>query len=120
MYREVNPQPQAQARLDKSSILGLYGMAPQQQQRGLQPVLEDGGTQHQMFQQGQQSAQQTAYPQQYQQQQQQQQPQPNVNNFGDVPQGVRHASNESAAFVGFAGEGRHSPDAFAGLSARYV
>ncbi|KAK5140115.1 Protein gts1, partial [Rachicladosporium monterosium] len=59
MYREVNPQPQAQARLDKSSILGLYGMAPQQQQRGLQPVLEDGGTQHQMFQQGQQSAQQT-------------------------------------------------------------
>ncbi|KAK0937624.1 Protein gts1 [Friedmanniomyces endolithicus] len=122
MYREVNPQPQAQAqaRLDKSSILGLYGMAPQQQQqqRGLQPVLEDGGAQQQMFQQGQQQAQQTSYPQQYQQQQQPQNP--NTNQFGNVPQGVRHASNESAAFVGFAGEGRHSPDAFAGLSARYV
>ncbi|TKA75182.1 hypothetical protein B0A55_05168 [Friedmanniomyces simplex] len=141
MYREVNPHPQPQGRLDKSSILGLYGMASQQQQRGLQPVMEDGGAQQQMFQQSQQPAQQSAYqqqqplpyPQQQQQQQQQQrsvtvpvQHQQNTNTntdmnpFGNAPQGVRHVSNESAAFVGFAGEGRHSPDAFAGLSARYV
>ena len=33
-------------------------------------------------------------------------------------QGVRHVSNESVDFVGMGG--RHSPDAFAGLSARYM
>jgi hypothetical protein len=36
---------------------------------------------------------------------------------GPVMNGFRHGSNESVDFAGFA-SGRHSPDAFAGLSAR--
>ncbi|KAK3067545.1 Protein gts1, partial [Teratosphaeriaceae sp. CCFEE 6253] len=129
MYREANPisQPQQQQRVDKSSILGLYSMAPpQQQQRALQPVMEDGGQaqiQH-PSQQSQQSQQPTYQPQQRSVTMPLQQ-QTTSNPFGVQqqqvafpPQGVRHVSNESAAFVGFAGEGRHSPDAFAGLSAR--
>jgi hypothetical protein len=108
-----NIQPQQRAPLDKSSILGLYSMPQLAPQRPLQAVPEDPG------------------------QQQQQQPQRSVtmplqqtmNPFGSqqvaptpsYPQGPRHVSNESAAFVGLpAGDGRHSPDAFAGLSARYV
>lgn len=45
-----------------------------------------------------------------------------LNPFGQQTQavgGARHVSNESMDFVGFNGNGRHSPDAFAGLSARY-
>lgn len=34
--------------------------------------------------------------------------------------GVRHASQESQDFMGLGGNGRHSPDAFSGLSARYA
>lgn len=115
-YHEVNPQPQQRRQMDKSSILGLYNMAPpqQQQQRALHPVMEDSGQQQPQFQ----------APQPQQQQQQQQ----NYNPFGSVapqpppvqPNGSRHVSHESAAFVGFAQDGRHSPDAFAGLSSRFV
>lgn len=41
---------------------------------------------------------------------------------GGVGGGARHVSHESRDFQGWAGNGsgRHSPDAFAGLSARYV
>ncbi|KAK3642248.1 Protein gts1 [Elasticomyces elasticus] len=147
MYREVNPQPQAPARLDKSSILGLYGMAPRQQQPALQPVMEDSGAQQQsqmfqqnqqsqMFQQNQQSLQQAiqqdnvTFNRRMEQQDQQRAAaeqeiflrDKNERNplTGSPKQGPRHVSNESAAFVGFAGEGRHSPDAFSGLSARYA
>jgi hypothetical protein len=35
-------------------------------------------------------------------------------------QGIRHVSNESRDFVGMGVGGRQSPDAFAGLSARYM
>ena len=35
-------------------------------------------------------------------------------------QGIRHVSNESVDFVGMGASGRHSPDAFSGLSARYM
>ena len=35
-------------------------------------------------------------------------------------QGIRHVSNDSRDFVGMGAGGRHSPDAFASLSAQYM
>ncbi|KAK5715299.1 Protein gts1 [Elasticomyces elasticus] len=106
----------------------------QQNQQALQ---QDSGPQQQsqMFQQNQQSLQQAmdqdnvTFNLRMQQQNQQRAAASQerlirmneINPFtGSPKQGPRHVSNESAAFVGFAGEGRHSPDAFSGLSARYA
>lgn len=48
----------------------------------------------------------------------------NMNPFAQGPpaqtNGMRHVSQESRDFVGLGGSGRHSPDAFSGLSARYA
>ena len=111
-------------RHDKSSILALYNMPQLAPQRPLQTLHED------------QSA--PPPPLQQQQMQQQQFPQRSVTmpvqqyNGGANPfmaagppqsmstQGVRHVSNETVDFVGMGASGRHSPDAFAGLSARYM
>lgn len=126
-YHEVNPQSQQPMRLDKSSILGLFNQPALAPQRSLQPVMEDGSMAQQAFHQ--------QMPMQQQQQPHVQQRsvtmpmQNSMNPFGgpapaqaQAPpqQGPRHVSNESVAFQGFAGDGRHSPDAFAGLSSRYM
>ncbi|PPJ60458.1 hypothetical protein CBER1_07354 [Cercospora berteroae] len=119
----LNAQYQQSVRQDKSSILALYnypqlGPAPRQ----LQTLPEDGSAPQQTYEQQQQVPQRSATMppnlmmmnsgnpfgvQHAQQQQQQQQMAP------------RHVSNESRDFQGFAGNGRHSPDAFSGLAARY-
>jgi len=130
-YTPKDALPSTQpGRYDKSSILSLYNMNPQfAPARQLQPVQEDGsqGVPPQQFAQHQQ-------PHFQQQQQHQQMPQQrsvtmpiqqNANMFAmqQAPmttQGIRHVSNESAAFINMQGDGRQSPDAFAGLSARYV
>ncbi|KAK6434345.1 Protein gts1 [Oleoguttula sp. CCFEE 5521] len=109
-------QPQQPARHDKSSILALYSQPHLAPQRTLQTLPEDGTLataqphEQNMFQAPQRSAtmpvQQTG----------------NMNPFGMAPSaaGTRHVSNESVDFQGMGRGGRQSPDAFAGLSARYV
>lgn len=140
-YTPKDALPSTQpGRFDKSSILSLYNMQPQHQMsagRPMQTLPEDGSqvTQQQQQYQQQQQQQQQQYQQpqqqlpqlQYQSAQQrsatmpiQQSANPFMAQQTGIPQGARHVSNESAAFVGMGGEGRHSPDAFAGLSARYV
>ena len=104
-------QPQQTNRLDKSSLMALYNMPQLAPQRPLQTLHED-----------------PAQTEQYQQQQRSatmpmsgsmnpfgaaQQPQ-----AGPPPGGARHVSNESVDFQSLGG--RTSPDAFAGLSARYM
>ncbi|KAF2209982.1 hypothetical protein CERZMDRAFT_69777 [Cercospora zeae-maydis SCOH1-5] len=124
----LNAQYQQPVRQDKSSILALYNypqLAPAPRQ--LQTLPEDVSAPQQTYEQVQPQHQQQQVPQrsvtmppnlmttdggnpfgaQHAQQQQQQQMAP------------RHVSNESRDFQGFAGNGRHSPDAFAGLAARY-
>jgi len=114
--------PSAQPiRHDKSSILALYNHPQYAPQRPLQTLPEDG----------------TAFPLSQPQQQQHQQQQRSatmplhqtgsMNPFASgqasaqgAPPGVRHVSNESVNFVGFGANGRDSPDAFAGLSSRYM
>ncbi|USW57955.1 Putative Arf GTPase activating protein [Septoria linicola] len=110
-----NAQWQQPVRQDKTSILALYNYPQLAPQRQLQTLPEHG-----------------AAPQTQQLYEQQQVPQRSVtmppalmsgNPFGQqqgqTQQPSRHISNESMAFQGFAGDGRHSPDAFAGLAARY-
>nr|OQO27836.1 hypothetical protein B0A51_04671 [Rachicladosporium sp. CCFEE 5018] len=114
---QQQPQQWAQpARHDKSSILALYSQPHLAPQRTLQTLPEDGALataqphEQNMFQAPQRSAtmpvQQTG----------------NMNPFGMAPSagGTRHVSNESVDFQGMGVGGRQSPDAFAGLSARYV
>ncbi|TKA27739.1 hypothetical protein B0A50_04840 [Salinomyces thailandicus] len=150
--KDAVPAPHHQARFDKASILAMYSqnhqtnanpsMAPPppplQQRAPLQAVQEDGSGTAQ-FQYPTSQPQQASYP--YAQQQRsvtmptqfppsQQQPQSQgqggpgqVQQMGyQYSQAPRHVSHESAAFMGFNGngEGRQSPDAFAGLSARFV
>ncbi|KAK4540259.1 hypothetical protein LTR36_009664 [Oleoguttula mirabilis] len=131
-YTPKDALPSTQpGRFDKSSILSLYSMQPQfAASRPMQTLPEDGQVlqqqQHQQYQQSQQQQQyQQAQPQQVQPRSVTMPMQQSVNPFmaQQAPmttQGIRHVSNESAAFVGMAGDGRHSPDAFSGLSARYV
>jgi hypothetical protein len=115
-------QPNA-PRSDKSSILALYNYPQLAPQRPLQSLPEDSVpvAQQQQQQQQMQAPQRSATMplsgnmNPFQQQQQQQVPQQNM-----PINGTRHVSHESRDFQGFAGSGRHSPDAFAGLSARYV
>jgi hypothetical protein len=116
-------QPNA-PRSDKSSILALYNYPQLAPQRPLQSLPEDsvpGGIQ-QLPQQQQMQAPQRSVTMPLSsgnmnpfQQQTQQAP-----GFNGNVNGTRHVSHESKDFQGFAGSGRHSPDAFAGLSARYV
>lgn len=119
--QQFAPQPQqyqpAQPQSAKSSILALYNYPQLAPQRPLQSLPEDSVP---------------AAPQPAVQQPQQIQPvqrsatmplSGNMNPFAQQAQAApatRHVSHESRDFQGFAGSGRHSPDAFAGLSARYV
>jgi hypothetical protein len=126
VQQQFQPQqqflPQQPVRHDKSSILALYNMPQQNLQRPLQTLPEDQGM-----------------PSQAPLEQQTMQPQRSVtmpvgsmNPFmssappqaGPPPtmpsQGVRHVSNESVDFQGMGIGGRQSPDAFAGLSSRYM
>jgi hypothetical protein len=107
-------QPNA-PRSDKSSILALYNYPQLAPQRPLQSLPEDSvpvAQQQQQMQAPQRSATMPLSGNMNPFNQQQQAPQPT--------NGTRHVSHESRDFQGFAGSGRHSPDAFAGLSARYV
>lgn len=112
--------PTQPARHDKSSILALYNMPQLAPQRPLQTLHEDSGPPPQEQQQFMPPQRSFTMPMQQQQQQ-------SMNPFMSAgppqtmtTQGVRHVSNESVDFVGMGASGRHSPDAFAGLSARYM
>ncbi|KAK3047198.1 Protein gts1 [Extremus antarcticus] len=111
------------ARHDKSSILALYNMPQMSSHRPLQTLQEDPTSQPQPA-----FEQQPAPPQRSVTM-----PIGNMNPFmAGAPmaapgppqtmttQGVRHVSNESVDFQGMGASGRHSPDAFSGLSARYM
>jgi hypothetical protein len=125
--QQFAPQPQQQQqyqpnppRSDKSSILALYNYPQLAPQRPLQSLPEDSvpaGIQPAAPQQPQMQAPQRSatMPVSGNMNPFTQQQTPAVN--GNTP---RHVSHESRDFQGFAGSGRHSPDAFAGLSARYV
>jgi hypothetical protein len=127
-FGQMTP-PAQPIRHDKSSILALYTMPSYAPQHPLQSLAEDPYS---------------APPPPDQQQQQQIPPFPQrsatmpVQHFGQgrsnpfmsappqpppqtmSTQGIRHVSNESVDFVGMGASGRHSPDAFAGLSATYM
>ena len=104
--------PPQSSRHDKSSILALYNMPQLAPQRQLQTLHEDPGQQMAQQQVPQRSATMPLSG--------------NMNPFGAAtgpppagpPSGARHVSNESVDFQGLGG--RQSPDAFAGLSARYM
>ena len=121
-------QPQQQqyqlnpSQSDKSSILALYNYPQLAPQRPLQSLPEDSvpaGIQPAAPQQPQMQAPQRSatMPVSGNMNPFTQQQTLAVNMNGNTP---RHVSHESKDFQGFAGSGRHSPDAFAGLSARYV
>ena len=111
------PSSSQPIRHDKSSILALYNMPQFAPQRPLHTLPEDTaappGPQEPQFP-PQRSA---TMPMPLQQ---------GTNPFMSAPpatqstQGVRHVSSESADFVGMGVGGRQSPNAFAGLSARYI
>jgi hypothetical protein len=109
----INAQYQQSVRQDKSSILALYNYPQLAPQRQLQTLPEDGTASQQMYEPPQHVPQRSAtMPPTLM----------NGNPFGQPPpqqQVSRHVSNESKDFQGFAGGGRHSPDAFSGLAARY-
>lgn len=125
-------QPQAAAQLpyrhDKTSILALYNYPQLAPSRPLQPLPEDSGVS--AVQQGQGAA---SAPAPAKRSVTMPVSSGSMNPFAasapsaapaaasanGMPNGARHASQESVDFVGL-GSGRHSPDAFAGLSARYV
>ncbi|WPH03759.1 Hypothetical protein R9X50_00664200 [Acrodontium crateriforme] len=113
-YAQSQFQPQP-VRHDKSSIMALYNTPPSF--RPLQTLPEDGSAAV--------SNPGVAPPVQAIPQRSVTMPvnhTGSMNPFGQPTQtggGARHVSNESIDFVGFNGNGRHSPDAFAGLSARY-
>ena len=113
------PPPALQPiRHDKSSILALYNM-PQFVSRPLQTLHEDA-TAAPLPQQ-----QHPAPPQRSVTMPVQQGAMGSMNLFGTVQTtmqapGARHVSNESVDFVGMGASGRHSPDAFSGLSAQYM
>lgn len=102
-YQQQPQQFGQPIRHDKSSILALYDYPQMAPPRALHTVQEDGAAQNQRS---------VTMPMQ----------QSNMNPFGAQPpmamQNARHVSNESVDFQGMSG--RHSPDAFAGLSARYM
>jgi hypothetical protein len=123
-HQQYAPQPQQPQyqpnppRSDKSSILALYNYPQLAPQRPLQSLPEDSvptGIQSSQQQSQMQAPQRSAT-------------MPLSGNMNPFTQnappvngnGTRHVSHESKDFQGFAGSGRHSPDAFAGLSARYV
>ncbi|SMQ52422.1 unnamed protein product [Zymoseptoria tritici ST99CH_3D7] len=123
-YTYSQPQPQQQSqfqsfpqqqqqlapRHDKTSILALYGQPQLAPPRPLQSLPEDAVPQRQVPQRS------ATMPPSFS---------GNANPFGPPatqgPPGgtARHVSNESVDFQGMP-NGRHSPDAFAGLSARYM
>ncbi|CAK4015969.1 UBA domain-containing 3 [Lecanosticta acicola] len=111
--QQLAPGQQAQhpSRHDKSSILALYGYPQLAPQRPLQTLPEDG----------------TMPLQQAVPQRSATMPVSSVTGSMNPfvqgptqPQGFGHASQQSVDFQGFANSGRHSPDAFSGLSARYM
>ncbi|KAF7193031.1 UBA domain-containing protein 3 [Pseudocercospora fuligena] len=92
---------------DKSSILSLYNYPQMAPQRPLQTLPEDGTLQQQPAQLEQVPQRSATMPVSMMS--------GNANPFGQPS----HVSRESVDFQGFAGNGRHSPDAFSGLSARF-
>ncbi len=114
---DIAQQPLSQPiRHDKSSILALYNMPQYAQRQALQTLQEDPTAVQQQ-------------PSPILGQQQRSATMPIQQNAGSsnpfmaaVPQpatqGIRHVSNESMDFVGM--QGRHSPNAFSGLSSRYM
>ncbi|EME39339.1 hypothetical protein DOTSEDRAFT_75150 [Dothistroma septosporum NZE10] len=107
-------QPQMPIRHDKSSILALYNYPQLAPQRALQTLPEDGAMQQPQQQQYEAPRRSATMPLAM--------GAGSMNPFGQNPsqQQFGHASKESVDFQGFANSGRHSPDAFAGLSARYM
>jgi hypothetical protein len=103
-------QPQFAPRHDKSSILALYNQPHLAPQRPLQTLPEDG-VPHDL---PQRSA--TMPPSFSGSMNPFSPPAPAQNGQAN---GGRHVSNDSVDFQGLP-SGRHSPDAFAGLSARYM
>ncbi|KAF2255414.1 ArfGap-domain-containing protein [Trematosphaeria pertusa] len=111
-YQQPSYQ-QSQAGFDKNSILALYNypqLAPQRSEQSQTPpapaqaVAPAAPTPGHLNPFASAQAPQTA----------QQQP----TSFSAQQQGVRHVSNESVDFAGLMG-GRHSPDAFSGLSSSF-
>lgn len=101
------PQP---SRPDKSSILALYNMPQLAPQGPLQTLHEDPTMQAAQMDQQQAPQRSATMPMAG-----------TMNPFGAAPGppgGARHVSNESVDFQGLGG--RQIPDAFAGLSARYM
>ena len=121
------PPPAQPIRHDKSSILALYNMPTYAPQQPLQTLAEDP---YASSQPGQQQQQIPQFPQRSATMPVQSYGQGSSNPFMSAApqpppqtmstQGIRHVSNESVDFVGMGASGRHSPDAFAGLSARYM
>jgi hypothetical protein len=118
--QQQQQQPPAPQSNTNSSILALYNYPQLAPQRPLQSLPEDSVPQQQQQQQMQAPQRSATMPLSSGNMnpfnQQQQAPQSNM----PTANGARHVSHESRDFQGFAGSGRHSPDAFAGLSARYV
>lgn len=112
-----SPPPALSARHDKSSIMALFGQPTSTVPQPLQALPEDSAyvpvsLQHHGVPQRSATMPVQAFG-------------GGTNPFGPPPsmpvtQSIRHASNESVDFQRFAGNGRHSPDAFADLSARYM
>ncbi|KAK4500129.1 hypothetical protein PRZ48_008315 [Zasmidium cellare] len=104
--------PQQPSRHDKSSILALYNYPQFAPPRPLQTLPENGA----MPQQPEVPQRSATMPISAMT--------GSINPFGQQqagqPQGFNHVSKESVDFQGFANSGRHSPDAFSGLSARYM
>jgi hypothetical protein len=109
-FMQQYAQPQQPARHDKTSILALYGHSQLAPSRPLQTLPEDGSSSQQQYEPTAQRS--VTMPPSF--------TTGSMNPFGGQAQQPRHVSNESVDFQGFAGNGRHSPDAFSGLSARYL
>ncbi|KAK5132559.1 hypothetical protein LTR08_008876 [Meristemomyces frigidus] len=127
-YTPKDALPSTQpGRHDKSSILSLYNMGSFAQARPMQSLPEESQAVQPQYQQQYQPQQFQSPPQQVPQRSVTMPVQQAGNPFlmqqptSMMPQHeVRHVSNESAAFTGMGGDRAHSPDAFSGLSARYV
>lgn len=113
-FSQPYSQQQQPTRHDKSSILALYNMPQLAPARPLHTLQEDPSASNQPQQQQPMAPPQRSVTMPLSQQ-------GSTNPFGPPQtQGARHVSNESVDFVGMGAGGRHSPDAFAGLSARYM
>lgn len=133
------PQQQQQYphRQDKSSILALYNLPTTAPPRPLQNIMEDPTTSHQQQQQPHQQVSVSAPASPPKQRNATMSNVGSMNPFASMQSGVGaggggggvmgrgHVSHDSVAFRGLhgaggSGDGRSSPDAFAGLSSQFV